>query len=85
MFFLPRLCQGLILAHEQFKATLGEADKERESIQDIQEDVSKIAQSNNIKLSGSNPYTTITSQNIEEKWKKVGGYVRRIDCLNSRR
>lgn len=66
------LYQGLITAHEQFKATLGEADKERESIQDIQAEVSKIAQSNNIKLSGSNPYTTITSQNIDEKWKKVG-------------
>lgn len=75
--FLPRLCQSLISGHEQFKATLGDADKERESIQDIQAEVSKIAQSNNIKLSGSNPYTTITSQNIDEKWKKVGAYVHR--------
>lgn len=71
MFFSP-VSQGLITAHEQFKATLGEADKEREAIQDIQAEVSKIAQSNNIKLSGSNPYTTITSANIDEKWKKVG-------------
>lgn len=85
MFFLPRLCQGLISAHEQFKATLGDADKERQSILDIQAKVSKIAQSNNIKLSGSNPYTTITSQNIDEKWKKVGGYIHRIYCLSSRR
>lgn len=69
------LCQGLITAHEQFKATLGEADKEREAIQDIQAEVSKIAHSNNIKLSGSNPYTTITSENIDEKWKKVGCYL----------
>lgn len=73
MFLLLR--QGLITAHEQFKATLGEADKEREAIQDIQAEVSKIAHSNNIKLSGSNPYTTITSANIDEKWKKVGCYL----------
>ncbi|CAG06356.1 unnamed protein product, partial [Tetraodon nigroviridis] len=71
--------QGLITAHEQFKATLGEADKEREAIQDIQAEVSKIAQSNNIKLSGSNPYTTITSANIDEKWKKVLELVPRRD------
>lgn len=69
---VPPPCQGLITAHEQFKATLGEADKEREAIQDIQAEVSKIAQSNSIKLSGSNPYTTITSEKIDEKWKKVG-------------
>lgn len=68
----PPLCQGLIAAHEQFKATLTEANEERKAIQAIQANVPKIAQSNNIKLTGSNPYTTITSENIDEKWAKVG-------------
>lgn len=69
----PPSCQGLITAHEQFKATLTEANEERKAIQAIQANVPKIAQSNNIMLTGSNPYTTITSENIDEKWAKVGG------------
>ncbi|MGH0156571.1 UNVERIFIED_CONTAM: hypothetical protein FKN15_031493 [Acipenser sinensis] len=63
--------QGLLSAHEQFKATLSDADKERESIQGIQSEVQKIAQYNSIKLTGGNPYTTITPQAINAKWDKV--------------
>uniref|UniRef100_A0A672FTI0 Alpha-actinin-4-like n=1 Tax=Salarias fasciatus TaxID=181472 RepID=A0A672FTI0_SALFA len=63
--------QGLISAHEQFKSTLAEANKEREAIQNIQAEVQKIAQSNGIKLSGANPYTTITPQSIDGKWEKA--------------
>ncbi|XP_059186808.1 alpha-actinin-4 isoform X2 [Centropristis striata] len=63
--------QGLITAHEQFKSTLAEANKEREAIQAIQAEVQKIAQSNGIKLSGSNPYTTITPESIDNKWEKA--------------
>uniref|UniRef100_A0A8C2WTZ9 Actinin alpha 4 n=1 Tax=Cyclopterus lumpus TaxID=8103 RepID=A0A8C2WTZ9_CYCLU len=63
--------QGLITAHEQFKSTLAEANKEREAIQAIQAEVQKIAQSNGIKLSGANPYTTITPESIDGKWEKA--------------
>uniref|UniRef100_A0A672P8D2 Alpha-actinin-4-like n=1 Tax=Sinocyclocheilus grahami TaxID=75366 RepID=A0A672P8D2_SINGR len=63
--------QGLITAHDQFKSTLPEANKERESIQAIQAEVQKIAQYNGIKLAGNNPYTTITPQSIDKKWEKV--------------
>ncbi|MGH0187032.1 UNVERIFIED_CONTAM: hypothetical protein FKN15_023396 [Acipenser sinensis] len=63
--------QGLLSAHEQFKATLSDADKERESIQGIQSEVQKIAEYNSIKLTGGNPYTTITPQAINAKWDKV--------------
>uniref|UniRef100_A0A671PFY1 Alpha-actinin-4 n=1 Tax=Sinocyclocheilus anshuiensis TaxID=1608454 RepID=A0A671PFY1_9TELE len=62
--------QGLITAHDQFKSTLPEANKERESIQAIQAEVHKIAQYNGIKLAGNNPYTTITPQSIDKKWEK---------------
>lgn len=65
------LLQGLITAHEQFKSTLPEANKEREAIQAIQAEVQKIAQYNGIKLSGGNPYTTITPKTIDNKWDKV--------------
>ncbi|XP_057182520.1 alpha-actinin-4 isoform X2 [Triplophysa rosa] len=63
--------QGLITAHEQFKSTLPEANKEREAIQAIHAEVQKIAQYNGIKLAGNNPYTTITPQSIDSKWDKV--------------
>ncbi|KAL0175117.1 hypothetical protein M9458_031085, partial [Cirrhinus mrigala] len=62
---------GLITAHDQFKSTLPEANKEREAIQAIQAEVQKIAQYNGIKLAGNNPYTTITPQSIDKKWEKV--------------
>ncbi|XP_051535179.1 alpha-actinin-4-like isoform X2 [Myxocyprinus asiaticus] len=63
--------QGLMTAHEQFKSTLPEANKEREAIQAIQAEVQKIAQYNGIKLAGNNPYTSITPQSIDSKWDKV--------------
>ncbi|XP_035242475.1 alpha-actinin-4 isoform X2 [Anguilla rostrata] len=63
--------QGLISAHEQFKSTLPEANKEREAIQAIQAEVQKIADYNGIKLSGNNPYTAITPKSIDSKWAKV--------------
>ncbi|MEQ2235254.1 Alpha-actinin-4 [Ilyodon furcidens] len=71
--------QGLITAHEQFKSTLPEANKEREAIQAIQAEVQKIAQSNGIKLSGANPYTAITPQSIDSKWEKAMAMVPQRD------
>lgn len=64
--------QGLIAAHEQFKSTLGEAQKELEAIQEIHTEVKRIADSNGIELTGGNPYTTITPDSIDSKWVKVG-------------
>uniref|UniRef100_A0AAQ6ANS8 Actinin alpha 4 n=1 Tax=Amphiprion ocellaris TaxID=80972 RepID=A0AAQ6ANS8_AMPOC len=72
--------QGLITAHEQFKSTLSEANKEREAIQAIQAEVQKIAQSNGIKLSGGNPYTTITPESIDSKWEKAMAMVPQRDA-----
>uniref|UniRef100_UPI00398F8921 alpha-actinin-2-like n=1 Tax=Pristiophorus japonicus TaxID=55135 RepID=UPI00398F8921 len=63
--------QSLITAHEQFKATLPEADKERMAILGIQNEISKIAQTYGIKLSGINPYTNLSAQEIAIKWDKV--------------
>ncbi|XP_078391773.1 alpha-actinin-3-like, partial [Cetorhinus maximus] len=63
--------QSLITAHEQFKATLPEADKERMAILGIQNEITKIAQTYGIKLSGINPYTNLNAQEIAGKWDKV--------------
>ncbi|XP_069774193.1 alpha-actinin-1 isoform X2 [Narcine bancroftii] len=63
--------QGLITAHEQFKATLPEADRERQAILGIHNEVSKIVQTYHVNMAGSNPYTTIAPQDINSKWEKV--------------
>ncbi|XP_074713820.1 alpha-actinin-4 isoform X1 [Strix uralensis] len=63
--------EGLITAHDQFKSTLPDADKEREAILGIQQEVQRIADFNCIKLSGNNPYTSITPQIINSKWEQV--------------
>ncbi|XP_075396729.1 alpha-actinin-2 isoform X2 [Tenrec ecaudatus] len=63
--------QSLITAHEQFKATLPEADGERQSISAIQNEVEKVIQSYNIRISSSNPYSTVTMDELRSKWDKV--------------
>uniref|UniRef100_A0A8C7TA56 Actinin alpha 3a n=1 Tax=Oncorhynchus mykiss TaxID=8022 RepID=A0A8C7TA56_ONCMY len=63
--------QSLITAHDQFKATLPEADKERIATMGIQNEIVKIAQTYGIKLSGVNPYTNLSPQDITDKWDAV--------------
>eukprot|EP00061_Rhincodon_typus_P019057 g48498.t1 len=62
--------KGLITAHEQFKATLPEADRERQAILGIHNEVSKIVQTYHVNMAGTNPYTTIAPQDINNKWEK---------------
>ncbi|XP_069464034.1 alpha-actinin-2 [Ambystoma mexicanum] len=63
--------QNLITAHEQFKATLPEADAERHAILSIQTEVEKVIQSYSIKITSSNPYTNITVDEVRAKWDTV--------------
>lgn len=77
--------QGLIAAHEQFKSTLGDAQKELEAIQEIHMEVKRIADSNGIKLTGGNPYTTITPDSIDSKWVKVGARLAAVAGSSPRR
>lgn len=63
--------QSLIAAHEQFKATLPEADAERQAILGIHNEVQKISQSYGIKSSFINPYSTIATEELLNKWEKV--------------
>nr|XP_014335704.1 PREDICTED: alpha-actinin-2 [Bos mutus] len=73
--------QSLITAHEQFKATLPEADGERQSILAIQNEVEKVIQSYSIRISSSNPYSTVTVDEIRSKWDKVKQLVPTRDHL----
>uniref|UniRef100_A0A8C5SUR0 Actinin alpha 2 n=1 Tax=Laticauda laticaudata TaxID=8630 RepID=A0A8C5SUR0_LATLA len=63
--------QSLITAHEQFKATLPEADGERQAILSIHNEVEKVIQSYSLRISASNPYSTVTMEEIRTKWDKV--------------
>ncbi|NXA38193.1 ACTN2 protein, partial [Eudromia elegans] len=63
--------QSLISAHDQFKATLPEADGERQAILSIQNEVEKVIQSYNMRISSTNPYSTVTVEEIRTKWEKV--------------
>ncbi|XP_067680052.1 alpha-actinin, sarcomeric-like isoform X2 [Haliotis asinina] len=62
--------QGLIDAHEQFKATLGEADKEFQTIISLVQEVNHLAQQYNL-TPPDNPYSTLHAQDIANKWSEV--------------
>ncbi|XP_071274930.1 alpha-actinin-4 isoform X6 [Agelaius tricolor] len=71
--------QGLIAAHEQFKSTLGDADREREAILGIQGEAQRLAELQGLQLPGSNPYTSVTAQVINSKWERVQQLVPKRD------
>jgi hypothetical protein len=52
--------QGLIDAHAQFKATLGEADKEFQAIISLIHEVEGFAKQYNVPGANINPYTNLT-------------------------
>ena len=56
--------QGLIDAHNQFKATLGEADKEYNSIVGLVREVETIVKQYQIPGGLENPYTALTANVI---------------------
>jgi len=63
--------QGLLDAHEQFKATLGEADKEYQSIVGLVQQVEAIAREHSVPGGIDNPYTSLTANDITSKWAEV--------------
>lgn len=72
--------QGLIDAHSQFKATLGEADKEYQAITALVTEVQNTAQKYQIPGALDNPYTTLTAQVITNKWGEVRKLVPQRDA-----
>merc|ERR1712066_1222787 len=63
--------QGLIDAHAQFKATLGEADKEFTTIITLIHDCEQFAKQYNVPGATINPYTNLTGSDIKSKWGEV--------------
>lgn len=79
--FIVHTCeeiQGLIDAHEQFKQTLGEADKEFNAVMALVQEVNRIAQQYGLTIS-ENPYTTLSAQDIAHKWSDVRQLVPKRD------
>lgn len=63
--------QGLMDAHSQFKATLGEADKEYTSIVSLVREVESTVQKYQIPGGLENPYTSLTANDLTRKWTEV--------------
>lgn len=63
--------QGLMQAHDQFKATLGEADKEYNVIVGLVREVESIVNQNQIPGGLENPYTSVSAHDLTRKWSEV--------------
>lgn len=63
--------QRLVDAHEQFKMTIGEADKEFNAIMALIQEVHRICQQYGISIGHENPYSYITGQDLTTKWHEV--------------
>merc|ERR1712048_1445117 len=61
---------GLIQAHEQFKSTLAEANREKEAIITLMREAAKVCKQYQVG-DLTNPYTEITAEEIESSWAKL--------------
>lgn len=66
--------QRLVDGHEQFKLTVGEADKEFNAIIGLVQEVHRLCQQYGIS-SYENPYSYISGQDLANKWHEVKGLV----------
>lgn len=76
--------QRLIAAHEKFKSTLSEADQEYLSITGLAGQVQTIVGQNEIPGGLENPYTTLTSVEIANKWRDLRELIPERDSVLSR-
>lgn len=70
--------QQLLEAHETFKQTLPEADKEFNAIMALASEVQRLANQVGLQLT-DNPYTTVDPQDIANKWADVKHLVPKRD------
>ena len=64
-----------------FQATLGEADKEFNSIITLIEDCESFAKQYNVPGATINPYTNLTGNKVQSKWNKVNNLVQQRDQI----
>jgi len=73
--------QRLISSHEQFKAALKEANQEYSSIISLADQVKSIVGQNEIPGGLENPYTTLTSEEIANKWHNLCNLIPQRDSV----
>ena len=73
--------QRLMEAHEQFKQTLPEANKEHQSILQLAEEVQIIATKYKIPGGIENPYTSLLPNDILSKWNEMKQLVPKRDSV----
>ncbi|XP_039253681.1 alpha-actinin-1-like isoform X1 [Styela clava] len=69
----------LIAAHEQFKATLSDAEQEKNVIMSLMADVEKHKRMYNLSQHIENVYTLLTPEKIDSKWQRVKELVPKRD------
>lgn len=62
--------QRLLNGHEQFKMTLGEAEKEYNAIMSLANEVQRLCQQYGISAT-ENPYTIVTAKEVGRKWHEM--------------
>ncbi|XP_038075922.1 alpha-actinin-4-like isoform X2 [Patiria miniata] len=63
--------RGLIQPHEEFKATLNDAQSAFDELVEIGNKIKNLFAEHNLDIDKSNPYTTLTVQDIVSKWQEV--------------
>uniref|UniRef100_A0A915B2A6 Alpha actinin n=1 Tax=Parascaris univalens TaxID=6257 RepID=A0A915B2A6_PARUN len=67
-----REIQELVSAHNQFKATIGDADTEFHNIAGIEQEIARLVEQNNLDRELlRNPYTDLSGAEIRRKWQEV--------------
>ncbi|KAK5977490.1 Alpha-actinin sarcomeric [Trichostrongylus colubriformis] len=75
-----REIQELCTAHDQFKSTLGDADKEFASISAIEQEIERLVEAHGLDRELlRNPYTDLSAVDIRRKWGEVQQAVPRRD------
>ncbi|EFP05872.1 CRE-ATN-1 protein [Caenorhabditis remanei] len=75
-----REIEELVSAHDQFKSTLGDADREFSSINQIEHEVEHLVTSHGLDRELlRNPYTDLSASDIRRKWGEVQNSVPRRD------
>lgn len=72
--------QKLQRAHDQFKATLGEADQEFRAIIGIEQEIVRLIDANSLSREVlNNPYSSLSGNEVRAKWQDVQQLVPRRD------
>lgn len=73
--------QELMAGHNQFKNWIGDADKEFDSIIALMQEVHRICNEHGITSGYENPYTSLTNEELTQRWQEVRELVPKRDAI----